>query len=127
MKKYEFLTFDHIVIGGATLHRIRALRTITQGGKVIAEKGSLGGYLQSEDNLSHDGECWVGGAAKVYGKARVYDDACVMDNAELCQRAQAFGNCLVSGESRMRANSKASVHAVVFNMVLDGITHMKST
>lgn len=126
MKKYEFLTFDQITIGGAVLHRIRALRPIINGDKLVAEKGTTGGYLQSEANLSHDDNCWVGDRAKVYGKARVYENALVIKDAEVCQRAQAFGNCLVAGETKMRANSKASGYAVVMDMVLDGITHIKA-
>ncbi len=60
-KKYEF-TDETIEVDGYILHRIRALRDF---GSVHA--GDLGGFIESEDNLSHDGTCWVHFGAWVYG------------------------------------------------------------
>ena len=48
-KKYELLESD-IKIDGKKLFRIRALRHFKEVGT-----GELGGYVQSEKNLSHDG------------------------------------------------------------------------
>ena len=31
------------------------------------KKGDFGGYVESEKNLSHEGNCWVYDGAKVYG------------------------------------------------------------
>ena len=54
MSKYK-LTDDTVTLAnGTVLHRIRALEDF---GRVKA--GDLGGYIQSEDNLSHEGDCWV--------------------------------------------------------------------
>ncbi len=53
MKKYEF-TNETQQVGDATLYRIRALRGF---GDVKAS--DLGGFIEKEDNLSHDGICWV--------------------------------------------------------------------
>ena len=50
-KKYEF-TGKTANVGKHILHRIRALRDF---GDVKA--GDLGGFIESEGNLSHDGEC----------------------------------------------------------------------
>ena len=36
------------------------------------KKGNLGGFVNSEENLSHDGNCWVYGNARVYGNAKVH-------------------------------------------------------
>ena len=68
MKKYE-LTNDTVHICNKTLHLIRALRDF---GNVAA--GDLGGYIETESNLSHDGD------AKVYGDARVFGDAQIYSN-----------------------------------------------
>ena len=54
MKKYE-LTRETKVIDGVELHRIKALNSF---GSV--EKGDLGGWIESEKNLSQDGDAWVG-------------------------------------------------------------------
>ena len=65
VKKYELLEEEKINWCGKTLYRIRALIdfTLTSGDRV--NKGDLGGYIEKEDNLSHSGNAWV------YGNARV--------------------------------------------------------
>lgn len=60
MKKYELLTNDTINLAGRTLYRIKALRDF---GNV--KKGDLGGYVEKEENLSHNGSAWVYGAAEL--------------------------------------------------------------
>jgi len=37
--------------------------------------GELGGWLESEKNLSQDGDAWVSGNARVYGDAWVFSNA----------------------------------------------------
>ena len=51
---------------GLTLYRIRALRSF---GNVRA--GDVGGYVQSEANLSQEGDCWIYGDSRVYLNGRV--------------------------------------------------------
>ena len=87
MKKYE-LTSDSIVVFGVDLFRIKALIGF---GDVKA--GDLGGYIQSEENLAHDGNAWVSGGAWVFGDAQVFGNAQVFDNARV------FGNAWVSGNA----------------------------
>ena len=69
MKKYE-LTSDTKIVFGHILYRIKALSSF---GCVSA--GDLGGFLESEKNLSQNGDAWVYGDAEVYGNARVYGNA----------------------------------------------------
>ena len=78
MKKYELLADDTIEFYGRTLHRIKACKDF---GNV--KSGELGGYIESENNLSQAGDCWVCDNARVCGNARVYDSARVCDNAEI--------------------------------------------
>ena len=80
MKKYE-LTAEFIEKWGKKLFRIKALISF---GSV--EAGELGGYIEKEDNLAHDGNAWVYGDAEVCGNARVYGDA------EVCGNARVYGN-----------------------------------
>lgn len=61
MKKYEF-TDETKEFCGRTLHRIRAVRDF---GDVSA--GEVGGWIEDGVNLSHYGDAWVYGAARVYG------------------------------------------------------------
>lgn len=72
MEKKYILTEETKEFEGHILHRIQAVRDF---GDVQA--GELGGWIESEKNLSHDGECWVfengmvSGNGKVFGNARI--------------------------------------------------------
>ena len=97
-KKYEFtgktkeidvMRFNRIET--ITLHQIRAIRDF---GNIM--KGDVGGWVEDESNLSHDGYCWVHDDAKVYGKARVYENAQVYDNATVRGAARVYGSALVT-------------------------------
>ena len=54
-KKYR-LTDDTTHENGKTLYRIEALKSFNDG---WVKKGEKGGYIEKEDNLSQDGDCWV--------------------------------------------------------------------
>lgn len=86
MKKYE-LTDETIEVYGTALHRIKALKDF---GNV--KKGELGGYVESERNLSQEGNCWVYGNAEVYGNAWVCGNAEVFGNAKVYSNAEVCGN-----------------------------------
>ena len=77
MKKFE-LTTDTKMFFGRKLFRIKALISF---GDVTA--GDLGGYVEKEENLSHDGNAWVFGNAKVSDNAKVSGEAKVSGNAEV--------------------------------------------
>jgi hypothetical protein len=74
-QKYQFVPEDTVTTSrGAVLTRIRALVDIPEHAVVA---GSLGGYIESYDNLSHEGAAWVDDEAWAAGGARVYDHALV--------------------------------------------------
>ena len=78
-KKYELLKNDTVTApNGKTLYRIKSLINF---GVVVA--GSLGGYIEKEDNLAHSGNAWVYGDARVYDNAQVYGDALVYGKKDL--------------------------------------------
>lgn len=79
-KKFE-LTTDTIIFLGRKLFRIKALINF---GNI--KKDDLGGYVEKESNLAHDGNAWVYGNAEVCGDAEVYG------NAEVCGNAWVYGN-----------------------------------
>lgn len=60
-KKYRLLKDDTVVVNNKTLYRIEALRDFSN-----IKKGDLGGYVEKENNLSHNGCCWIYDNAKVY-------------------------------------------------------------
>ena len=82
-RKYEFTGETRNWIG-RTLHRIRAVRDF---GDVKA--GDLGGWIEKESNLSHDGDAWV------------YGDAMVSDDAEVSGNAMVYGNARISGNAEV--------------------------
>ena len=73
MKKYE-LTEEKITLDeNQTLYRIKALKDF---GDVKA--GDLGGFVESEKNLSQDGNCWISDDVKVYeDAARISESAII--------------------------------------------------
>lgn len=134
MSKYEFVYSDTITVGSdyAKLTRIRATRSIHRHGVAV---GTLGGYIQSGANLSQDGDCWVGGEAKVYnsrgdshysfvtgsalvsGNANLHsssvsDNAVVTDDVMLAY-STISENARVTGKSRVKHGAFVSGNALV--------------
>lgn len=102
-KKYRLLEDDIITVGGKTLYRIEALRDFAD-----VKKGDKGGYVESEDNLSHVGNCWVFGNALVSGTARVSDSARVCEDALVSDDARVYGTARVLGNACVLGNAKIS-------------------
>ena len=80
MKKYELTDEAKTLADGTVLHRIRAVRYFTLADGTDVRAGDLGGWVEREDNFSHDGSAWVCGEARVYGEARVCGEAEVKDS-----------------------------------------------
>ena len=108
MKKYE-LTTDTKIVLGKKLFRIKALVSF---GNVKA--GDLGGYVERENNLSHEGKAWVYGNAKVSGNAKVYGNALVSGNAKVYGNALVSGNAKVFGDAWVYGNAEVSGNAEVY-------------
>ena len=73
MKKFEFTGETKTIslfFRTATLHRIRAVAEFG-----LVKIGDLGGWIEKEENLSHEGKAWVWGNAEVCGDAKVCGDA----------------------------------------------------
>ena len=88
MKKFEFTGETKTIslfFRTATLHRIRAVAEFG-----LVKIGDLGGWIEKEENLSHEGKAWVWGNAEVFGDAKVFGDAEVWGNAKVCGDAKVF-------------------------------------
>lgn len=107
-KKYK-LTDETINLNGATLYRIEALKDFGE-----IKKGDKGGFIESENNLSHEGNAWVSDDACVYGSACVYGDACVFGCACVYDNALVSGNGQVYGNARVCGNARVYNHAYVY-------------
>lgn len=118
-KKYQILkddfvkvhTFKSCISDGEMsiveikLYRIQALKTFTKPGgyNPVVHVGELGGYVETEDNLSQKGSCWLFDKARVKDGGKVLDDAIVYDK------------CLVSKNSIIRGGSVVGGHCFITN------------
>lgn len=84
------------------LYRIQALRDFGD-----VKKGDLGGYIQTEKNLSHSGNCWI------YDKAIAGDDSKVKDNAKVMDGAIVRGAAVVSKNAVLTDDAKVASSAIV--------------
>lgn len=107
-KKYELTDVKKFFLN-RTLYQIKALRSFSN-----VMEGDLGGWIEKEENLSHDGDCWVTGEARVYGNARVYVNARVYDDAEVYGKAEVYGNAEVYGRALVNDNALVRGYAEVF-------------
>ena len=99
-KKYEILIDKEntIEFEGRTLHRIRALRNFND-----VKAGDIGGFVESEWNLSQEGNCWI------------YDDAICMDSASVCDNAKMYNRSCMYNYSRMYDNSEMYDNSRMYN------------
>ena len=103
MLKYEF-TGETKTYSGITLHRIKAIVDFC-----CIKAGEIGGWIETEDNLSQYGDSWVSGNAQVSGDARVsgnaqvYGNAWVYGNARVYDDARVYGDAQVSGDAQVAA------------------------
>jgi hypothetical protein len=67
-KKYELFQDDWAK--EMSLYRIRAIRDFDD-----IKKGEIGGFVEGEHNLSHDGGCWILEPAQVVGSSHVSGNA----------------------------------------------------
>ena len=100
MKKKYKLTDESISFNGKTLYRIEAVIDFSNNFSDV-KKGQKGGFIESEYNLSHEGDSWV------------YDNAKVFDNAEVFGNANVSGNACVIENSFVKGNAKINGHAMI--------------
>ena len=142
-KKYEITNESKVFRVYDRYVRVFRIRSLKYFGDV--KKGDLGGWIESEDNLSYDGNCWIyddgivcnharvdrnakirdnalvevnaviTDSAKVYGHASVSYNAWVSSNAEVYDYAKIYGNCTVSGKSKVYGNAFITDEVQLYN------------
>ena len=108
-KKYK-LSNETIEVNGHILHRIIAIKDFGE-----VKKGDKGGFIESEDNLSHYDLCWVANDAKVHGHAWVSGNAIVEDYADVYNYAKVFDHAIVKDYAKVYGNTWVCDNAVVSN------------
>lgn len=117
--KYK-LTGKFKMCMGEKAYQIQALRNFD-----TIQAGDLGGYIQSEHNLSHSGLCWVAQnaivclQAQVLGNAWAMDCAIVKDDAILRGNAYVFDRVTLRGKCVIEDN--VTLHGTI---VVGGKVHL---
>lgn len=110
--KYQILKNDSIQITHpkprlpVNLYRVVALKDFSVMGFDVKE-GDIGGYIQSEQNLSQDDLSWITNNGKVFdsvkltdslirGDARVFGN-CNIKNSQIAGRATVYENAIIEG------------------------------
>ena len=107
-KKYK-LTEEIINVDGRTLYRIEALKDFND-----VKKGDKGGFVESDNNLTQSGDCWIYDDAKVYGNAKVIDNATVESSAKIFDNAIISGSATVYGQSKVYGDATVLGNSIVF-------------
>ena len=133
-KKYEILEGSIKLIGLHTFYKIRALKNFGD-----IQKGQIGGYIEKEENLSHEGNCWIYSNAQVCDNAKISGDAMICENTKVFGNAKVFdcavlgGNVIVDGNAEifeyasLRENAHIHNYAKVFgNATIKGSSIIQS-
>ena len=99
MKKYVFTGKTKQSANGEILRQIQAVRNLPS---LLVKAGDIGGWIESEENLSHHGDCWVFPGSQVSANARITENAGIYDST-------------VSGDAAVRGNAKVCKNANVYD------------
>lgn len=108
-KKYKF-TNETLCVGDTVLHRIVSLRNFND-----VKKGQLGGFIETEKNLSHDGDCWVYYHAKVKDHARVMNNAEIKGDAYIFENAEVSGNAIITDKAYVYGSALVNGNTIIKN------------
>lgn len=126
MKKYRVEWDKKIDMG-----RIVALKDFITIDNRIVRAGDYGGLVQSEENLSQEGSCWIFSEAVVTDGARIFDDAIITGHSSvlgtavvedqaiitgfsrICDRARIFGKAQIQDEAVVRGFAQVGGNAII--------------
>jgi len=109
-KKYELIDVND------SFYRIRALIDIPRHG---VKAGDLGGRVQSESNLSHEGDCWIEQGGGACQSARIKGNAILQGRSIVSDYARVSGSAIINS-SALYENSFISGNAVVTSCCAQG-------
>jgi NDP-sugar pyrophosphorylase family protein len=107
--KYELVN-ESIKWRGHTARRIRALRSFGD-----VRVGDLGGYIESEKNLSQSGRCWV------------YDSSIVLDNARVLCNAKITEMSVIMEDTEIKDDVVIIDSLIKGALVLEGSKSIHGT
>lgn len=98
-----------------TLYRIQAIRDIPG----IVKAGEKGGYIEHENNLSHDGNCWLK-YGYVYNGSKIENNAQVMDDVFL-------NNTVVAGNAMVEEDAILDHCLITDHSIVKGFSQLTDT
>ena len=107
-KKYTILENETLEHHGKTLYRIQAVKDFA-----VVKAGDKGGWIENENNLSQEGDCWVHNEAKVYDNARVYGNAQIYNEAQIYDEAKIEQYARVGNSAHVYGCAVISQYALV--------------
>ena len=123
MKKFE-LTNNKKMVKDKVVYQIKALKDFAN-----IKKGELGGWVESIDNLSQFGQCWIYKDSVVLGKSVVsgcatvdgditVEDSYISDNAHISSNGK-ISECYIYGNtkiknSNIRLSNNVKIHGNTF-------------
>ncbi len=110
-RKYVITEETKTLDSGQVLHRIRA---VSYFGSVKC--GHMGGWIEKESNLSHEGNAWVHYNAMVYGDARVCGDACISGTAQIFEKARVFEEAKVFGNAKVYGEAWVYGDSLIYDL-----------
>ena len=114
MKKFKLTEEQTTLPNGVVVYRIEALKDFAS-----IKEGEKGGWIEKENNLSQNGDCWVRENAEIRENAEVYENALVRGSAVVCGSAEVSGyarvsdNALVCGSAEVRGSAEVSGYAEI--------------
>ena len=111
-KKYEFMN-ETKEIDGRILHRIVATKDFYNKRLGTIKKGTIGGFIESEENLCHKDGSWVMNHSCVYENAHIVGDALVGGCAHVHENSLVYGNAQVHGDAQVYGNARVYENAKV--------------
>jgi len=117
MKKYEFTgetkKVKHVDGSEITLRQIRSVRNFeNEAVQTLIDDRTLGGWIQDESNLSHEGTCWLDTTSQAYGQsiiagnayvqASILCDEAIVEDDTYVYRSYVYEKALVCGHSNVQ-------------------------
>ena len=110
MKKYEITERCLEDSRGNTLFQIKALKPFGH-----IKKGQLGGFISSENNLSHEGSCWVYPNASISENAKAMHNAVLRDYSSLKGNARAYNNTILLDNASLDDHACIACNVIIKN------------
>lgn len=119
-KKYRLTEAIKTTLDGRTLHRIEALRNIENQGEILVHRGDIGGFVESESNLSHDGTCWIYDYSEARGNAKIMHDAKISGCSKVVGHAMVEHNAVINNRSIIAGVAIVRQHAFIYHSNIYG-------